>query len=54
MSEEEVDKMLKEAEVHSEEDKLKKEKIVAKNDLDNLIYQSEKALKEQKKQQMRL
>ncbi len=46
LSEEDVDRMVKEAELHAEEDKTKKEKITAKNDLDNLIYQSEKLISE--------
>ncbi len=46
LSKEEVEKMKKEAELHVEEDKKKKELIEAKNIADNLIYTSEKTLKE--------
>lgn len=46
LSEEERDKMVNEAEVHAEEDKKKREKIEAQNEADNIIYTSEKALKD--------
>lgn len=46
LSEDEVDEMVKEAEKHAEEDKKKKQKIDAKNELDNLIYTTEKSLDE--------
>ncbi len=46
LSDEEVGKMVKEAEEHAEEDKKKKEGIEAKNNLDSLIYASEKTLSE--------
>ncbi len=46
LSKEEVEKMVKEAEIHSEEDKRKKEQIEAKNELDTLVYTTEKSLKE--------
>ena len=46
LSKEEIEKMKKEAELHVEEDKKKKELIEAKNIADNLIYTSEKTLKE--------
>jgi len=38
----EVEKMAKDAEAHAEEDKLKKEAIENKNNLDNAIYQADK------------
>jgi molecular chaperone DnaK len=38
--------MVKEAELHAEEDKKKKEVIEQKNQLDNLIFTTEKALQE--------
>jgi molecular chaperone DnaK len=47
LSKEEVDKMMKDAEAHKEEDKKKHELVVARNQLDQLIFQSEKTLKEQ-------
>jgi molecular chaperone DnaK len=46
LSDEEVDKMVKEAESHSEEDKKKKELIEARNEADTLVYTSENTLKE--------
>ncbi|MFH1656487.1 MAG: molecular chaperone DnaK [Candidatus Nealsonbacteria bacterium] len=46
MSEEEIEKMKKEAELHSEEDKKKKEVIEIKNSADSLIYSCEKTLKD--------
>ena len=46
LSEEEIKKMKKEAEMHLAEDQQKKELIEAKNLADNLIYTSEKTLKE--------
>jgi molecular chaperone DnaK len=46
MSKEEVEKMKKEAEAHAAEDKKKQEAIEAKNVADNLVYQTEKTLKE--------
>lgn len=46
LSEEEIEKMRNDAEVHAEEDKKKKELIEVRNDADNLIYTSEKTIKE--------
>jgi len=46
LSKEEIEKMKKEAEMHLAEDQQKKELIEAKNLADNLIYTSEKTLKE--------
>jgi len=46
LSKEEVEKMKKEAEVHAEEDKKKQELIEAKNVADNLVYTTEKVLRE--------
>jgi len=46
LSEEEVEKMTKEAEKHAEEDKLKKEAVDTKNQADSLIFTAEKTLKE--------
>jgi molecular chaperone DnaK len=48
LNEEEIDKMVKDAEVHAEEDKKKKEEIEVRNQADSLIYQTEKVLKENK------
>ncbi len=46
LSKEEVEKLVKEAESHASEDKKKHELITARNQLDNLIYATEKSLKE--------
>ena len=42
LDKEEVEKAAKEAEVHAEEDKKKREAIEVKNQLDNAVYQAEK------------
>ncbi|MCX6740036.1 MAG: molecular chaperone DnaK [Candidatus Parcubacteria bacterium] len=46
LSKEEIDKMQKDAELHAEEDKKKKELIEVKNSADTLIYSTEKTLVE--------
>ena len=46
LSEEEIKKMVKDAEVHSEEDKKDREKVDIKNNADQLIFQTEKTLKD--------
>ncbi|MGC2298554.1 MAG: molecular chaperone DnaK, partial [Acidobacteriaceae bacterium] len=46
LSKEEVDRMAKEAEAHSAEDKQKREEIEARNQLDSLVYNIEKMLKD--------
>ena len=46
MSKEDVEKMAKEAEMHAEEDKKKKEAIEVRNQADTLVYSAEKALKD--------
>ncbi len=46
LSEQEIDKMKKEAQQHAAEDKAKKEEIETKNQADNMIYQTEKQLKD--------
>ncbi len=46
LSEEEIKNMVKDAEVHAEEDKNRKEAAEARNQLDSLIYSTEKSLKE--------
>ena len=48
LSEEEIDTMVKDADLHAEEDKKKKEEIEVKNQADSLIYQTEKVVKENK------
>lgn len=46
LSEEEIDKAVKEAEQYAEQDRKRKEAIDAKNEADSLIFQTEKALGE--------
>ncbi|MCG8472443.1 MAG: molecular chaperone DnaK [Desulfobacterales bacterium] len=46
LSEEEIQQMVKDAELHAEDDKKKKELVEAKNTADALIYQTEKSVKE--------
>ena len=46
LSKEEVEKMTKEAEVHAEEDKAKKESVEVRNQADAMIFTAEKTLKD--------
>ncbi len=46
LSKEEVERMAKEADAHAAEDKAARETIEAKNQLDGMVYQTEKMLKE--------
>ena len=46
LSEEEREKLVRDAELHAQEDQKKRELIEAKNQADNIIYATEKALKE--------
>jgi molecular chaperone DnaK len=46
LSEEEIDKLVKDAELHAEEDKKKKELVEARNAADSLVYTTEKSLKD--------
>ena len=46
LKEDEIDRMVKEAEAHAAEDKARKEELDIKNNADSLVYQAEKALKE--------
>lgn len=46
LSDEEIEKMAKDAEMYAEEDRKKKESIEARNAADSLIYQGEKLLKD--------
>src|SRR5881227_1373589 len=47
LSKDEVERMAKEADAHAAEDKTQREMIDAKNQLDSMVYQIEKMLKEQ-------
>ena len=46
LAKDEVEKMVKDAQTHSEEDKRRRSEVEAKNTLDTLIYQTEKMLSE--------
>jgi molecular chaperone DnaK len=47
LSREEIDRLVKDAELHAEEDKNKKELVDARNSADGLIYNTEKTMREQ-------
>ena len=46
LADEEIDRMMKEAEAHAEEDRRKREEVEAKNQAENVVYQTEKSFKE--------
>jgi molecular chaperone DnaK len=46
LSKDDVEKLVRDAEAHAEEDKKRREEIEAKNQLDTLVYQVEKMLSE--------
>jgi len=46
LSEDEIQKMVKEAEMHADEDKRERERAEARNEADSLIYMTEKSLKD--------
>ncbi len=46
ISEADIEKMVKDAELHAEEDRKEREKIEVRNEADNLLYSTEKSLKE--------
>jgi molecular chaperone DnaK len=46
LSDDEVDRMVKDADVHGEEDRKRKESIEARNGADTLVYATEKTLKD--------
>ncbi|MEQ1665900.1 MAG: Hsp70 family protein, partial [Bdellovibrionales bacterium] len=47
LTEDEIKRMVKDAELHAEEDKKKHEEIQAVNNLDNMIYQTDKMIRDQ-------
>jgi len=49
LTEDDIKRMVKDAEEHAEDDKKRREKITVANDLDSLMYQLEKTLKENAK-----
>ena len=46
MSEDEIKRMVKDAEVHAEDDKKRRQSVEARNQLDSLVFQAEKMLKD--------
>ena len=48
LSKDEVEKMVREAQSHADEDKTRREEIEARNQADSLIYQTEKTIQENK------
>jgi len=46
LSEAEIDRMVKEAEIHAEEDKRERARIDARNEADSMVYSTEKSLSE--------
>ncbi len=46
MGEDEIKRMVKDAEVHAEEDKKRRQTVEAKNQLDSLVFQAEKMIKD--------
>jgi molecular chaperone DnaK len=47
LSKEEIDRMMKDAEAHAEEDRVRREEAEVRNNADSLVFQTEKLLKEQ-------
>ena len=46
LSKDEIERMVKEAELHAQEDKQEKEKVEVHNQADSLVYQAEKTIKD--------
>ncbi len=46
LSKDEIDRLVKDAEMHAEEDKTQRELVEAKNNADSLVYSTEKSMKE--------
>ncbi|AVX20005.1 MAG: molecular chaperone DnaK [Bacillota bacterium] len=46
LSEEEIQRMVKEAEAHAEEDRKRKEEVEIRNNADSMVYQAEKTIKD--------
>ena len=47
LSKDEIDRMMKDAEAHAEEDRKRREEAEVRNNADSLVFQTEKLLKEQ-------
>jgi molecular chaperone DnaK len=48
LSEDEIKRMVRDAETHADDDKKKREAIAQRNNLDNMVYQSEKLVRDNK------
>ncbi len=48
LQEEEIQRMVRDSELHAEEDRKRKQEVESKNQLDNLIYQTEKTINDNK------
>ncbi len=46
LADDEIQRMMKDAEAHADEDRRKREEVEARNQADNVVYQSEKSMKE--------
>jgi molecular chaperone DnaK len=46
LADDEIERMVKDAEAHADEDRRKREEVEARNQADNVVYQTEKTLKE--------
>jgi molecular chaperone DnaK len=46
LSKEDIDRMMKDAEAHAEEDRLRREEVEVRNNAENLVYQVEKMIKD--------
>ncbi|MGD9618753.1 MAG: molecular chaperone DnaK [Mycolicibacterium sp.] len=51
LSQEEIDRMIKDAEAHADEDRKRREEADVRNQAESLVYQTEKIVKEQREQQ---
>jgi molecular chaperone DnaK len=47
LAKDDIDRMVKDAEAHAEEDRRRREEAEVRNNADNLVYQTEKVLREQ-------
>jgi molecular chaperone DnaK len=47
LNKDDIDKMVKDAEAHAEEDRLRRDEAEVRNNADSLVYQTEKVLREQ-------
>ena len=48
LSEDDIKRMVRDAEMHADDDKAKRETISQRNNLDNMVYQSEKLIRDNK------